>query len=114
MKKISILSFFFIIFAFHSFAEPPDFTNRRPVLDSEIRHKVDTILKTGSYARTYAFVNFEVDRGFIYLQGHVESEADKNILEARLSQIKGVAGIKDDINVYQLRSRFDTQTNQTY
>jgi osmotically-inducible protein OsmY len=85
----------------------PDSTTSREFLsDPQIRQKVNNTLRSGSFLRKFATVTFEVDRGFVALTGYVDTEEDKNEVEAIVKQLKGVKGVKNDLKTRELPSKF--------
>lgn len=74
--------------------------------DTLIRQRVNNRLRSGSFLRKFATVTFDVDRGFVALTGYVETEDEKNEVEAAMREIPGVKGVKNDIKTREQPSKF--------
>lgn len=89
------------------FGQVPDTTiSREFYTDTQIRQKVNNTLRSGSYLNRFATVTFDVDRGFVALTGYVDTEEDKNEVEAIVRQHPGVKGVKNDLKTREQPSKF--------
>lgn len=82
------------------------------VSDFRLRQMIQNTLKagTGSFSRRFSSVTFSVDLGYVNLKGFVETDDDKDDVEAAIRQIPGVQGVRNDIQVRAKTSRFSAPT----
>lgn len=80
-----------------------DTMQNRDVTDADITAKINDYLQGGLMSKSYDRVIVEVNMGHVVLKGSVDTIEDKNSIDKKVRDIKGVRSLNNQINVLNRR-----------
>lgn len=77
------------------------------ISDKDLTKKIHEEIKAGWFSEGFEQVKVRVDEGRVTLFGSVKKAHDKNYLEERVKEIKGVKGVYNQLEVKEEGKRVD-------
>lgn len=96
---------------YSSDSQPNNTRSTSNVSDQELTKKINDKIGPGWFTKGYDQVNFQVNNGFVTLQGSVKTQEDKEKVEKIVRDIDGVKGVNSRIAV-QDQNPSDRQQKQ--